>query len=63
MEGVVLFEDLAVTTQDCGSTAFGAQSIPQYADPTDCFLSSRIHKFVSGTMRMATSVPTRHFQG
>ncbi len=61
MKGRVLFEDLPVS-QDCGCTAFGAQLIPQYADPTNC-LSSQIDKFVSGTTGIATSVPTRHFQG
>ena len=60
MKGRVLFEDLSVS-QDCGCTAFGAQLIPQYADLTDC-LSSQMDKLVSGTTRMATSVPTRHFQ-
>ena len=61
MKGGVLFADLAVS-QDHGCTPFGAQSIPQYTDPTDC-LSSHIDKFVSGTTEMATSVPTKHFQG
>ena len=61
MEGWALFEDLAVP-QDTGRTAFGAQSIPQYADPTDC-LSPQIDKSVSRTTRIATSVPMRHFQG